>query len=326
VRFLFFTIHMPFQTYKIIVNPASGVGRTGRTWRETERAARQILGDCDVDCTRAAKDATILTSRALNEGFTHIIAVGGDGTLNETLNGFFVNDRLINPDASLSFIPSGTGSDVAKTLGVPTDKTAALHRIASLRAERARQKLDVGKMSFLRLDDSPFTGYFLNVASFGMSGNVVRFLNASPFLKRFGGKTAFFVASMIALGQYSNALVRLRVERDEEIVFDKQFPARLVASANGRFFGGGMAIAPNAAPNDGLLDVVVVEGLSALQTALKFPKIYTGAHLAEEAVSVARGNRITAHTDTTVWIDADGEFPGKLPLTIELLPSVLNFI
>ena len=317
---------MAFQTYKIIVNPASGVGRTGRTWRDTEPVARQILGACDVDFTRAAKDATIIAARALNEGFDHIIAVGGDGTLNETLNGFFINDRLINPAATLSFIPSGTGSDVAKTLGVPTDKTAALHRIASLRAERSRQKLDVGKMTFLRLDDSPFTGYFLNVASFGMSGNVVRFLDASPFLKRFGSKIAFFTASMLALGQYSNALVHLRVERDEEIVLDRRIPARLVAAANGRFFGGGMAIAPNAAPNDGLLDVVIVQGLSAVQTAWKFPKIYSGAHLAEDAVSVARGNRLSAHTDATVWIDADGEFPGKLPLTIELLPAALNFI
>ena len=312
---------------KVIVNPASGNGRTGKTWHETERYLRKTLGDADVSFTRAVKDATMLTTQALREGgYDHIIAVGGDGTLNEVVNGFFVNDRAVMPRTALSYIPSGTGSDIAKTLGIPAQKEKAIQRIASLLTDNGRQMLDVGKITHKRLDNSDFTGYFLNVASFGMSGNVVRHINRASFLKRFGGKVAFYLASMIALGQYSNKSIQLRIENEGRIVLDEIIDTRLIAVANGRFFGGGMIIAPNAAPNDGVFDVVIVNGLNSIETAIKFQKIYTGSHLSDAAVRVVRGTRITATADETVWIDADGEFPGKLPLTIEILPALLPFV
>ncbi len=312
---------------KVIVNPASGNGRTGRTWQETEHFLRKTLGDADISFTRAVKDATILTSQALRDGnYDHIIAVGGDGTLNEAINGFFVNDRLINPQASLSYIPSGTGSDVAKTLGIPANKQQAIMRIAALLTDNSRQVLDVGNITHKLLDDSTFTGYFFNVASFGMSGNVVRHINRASFLKRFGGTAAFYVASMLSLGQYRNTPIHLRIEQHDTLVLEERINTRLIAVANGRFFGGGMIIAPHASPNDGAFDVVIIKDLNALETAIKFQKIYTGAHLSEESVRVVRGTRITAQTEETVWIDADGEFPGKLPLTIELLPTILPFI
>jgi diacylglycerol kinase family enzyme len=118
----------------------------------------------------------------------------------------------------------------------------------------------------------------------------------------------------------------LRIEQHGTLVLEEQINTRLIAVANGRFFGGGMIIAPHASPNDGAFDVVIIKDLNALETAIKFQKIYSGAHLSEESVRVVRGTRIIAQTEETVWIDADGEFPGKLPLTIELLPTILPFI
>lgn len=312
---------------KVIVNPASGNGRTGSAWQETERYLRKTLGDVDISFTRAVKDATILTTQALREGsYEHIIAVGGDGTLSEVVNGFFVNDYPVNPRAALSYIPSGTGSDIAKTLGIPANKEQAIMRIAGLVTDNSRQMLDVGKLTYKRLDNTDFTGYFLNVTSFGMSGNVVRHINRASFLKRFGGKIAFYISSMLSLGQYTNKSVHLRVEQEGRIVLDENIDTRLIAIANGRFFGGGMIIAPNAAPNDGVFDVVIIEHLNAIETAIKFQKIYTGSHLDDAAVRVVRGTYISATSDETVWIDADGEFPGKLPLTIDILPTILPFV
>ena len=312
---------------KVIVNPVSGNKRTGQTWHETERFLRKTLGDIDVSFTRGVKDATILTNQALRDGtYDHIIAVGGDGTLSEVVNGFMVNDHMVNPRAALSYIPSGTGSDIAKTLGIPPDKEQAIMRIAGLLTDNSHQMLDIGKITHKRLDDSDFTGYFLNIASFGMSGNVVRHINRASFLKRFGGKVAFYVASMMALGQYTNKNIRICVQHEGRTVLDENINTRLIAVANGRFFGGGMIIAPNASPNDGIFDLIIVENLNALQTAMKLPKIYSGAHLAEKAVRVVRGTQITAQTDENIWIDADGEFPGKLPLAIEVVPQVLPFI
>ncbi|MCU0426657.1 MAG: diacylglycerol kinase family lipid kinase [Candidatus Kapabacteria bacterium] len=312
---------------KVIVNPASGNGRTGKTWNDTEAFLKKTLGDADVSFTRAVKDGTILTAQALRDGtYDHIIAVGGDGTLSEVMNGFFVNDRPVNPRAVLSFVPSGTGSDIAKTLGIPTDKKQAIARIAGLLTEGSKQVLDVGKITHKRLDNKNFTGYFLNVASFGMSGNVVRHINRASFLKNFGGKAAFYAASMLALGQYRNTPVHIRIEQGNTTVFEERMNTRLVAVANGRWFGGGMLIAPNAAPNDGLFDIVLIENLGACETAIKFQKIYSGSHLSEKSVRVVRGTRLTAMTDETVWIDCDGEFPGKLPLTMEILPALLPFV
>lgn len=312
---------------KVIVNPASGNGRTGKTWHDTEAYLKKTLGDADVSFTRAVKDGTILAAQALRDGkYDHIIAVGGDGTLSEVMNGFFVNDRPINPQALLSFIPSGTGSDIAKTLGIPTDKKQAITRIAALLTDGSKQVLDVGKITHKRLDDTDFTGYFLNVASFGMSGNVVKHINRASFLKRFGGKVAFYAASMMALSQYRNKPVHIRIEQGDTTVFEERLNTRLVAIANGRWFGGGMLIAPHAAPNDGLFDIVLIEKLGALETAIKFQKIYTGSHLQEKSVRVIRGTRMSATTEETVWIDCDGEFPGKLPLTMEILPAILPFV
>jgi diacylglycerol kinase (ATP) len=312
----------------VIVNPASGNGRTGKTWSETARFLQQTLGEAQISFTRAPKDATILTHRALEAGYEHIIAVGGDGTLSEVVNGFLLNDHPVNPNAVLSFVPSGTGSDVSKTLLLPADKKQAIICIAQALSTNAPQMLDVGTLQHKRFDGSTLTGYFLNVASFGMSGDVVRHVNRATFLKRFGGMFAFHAASLLALTGYTNKAVQLCVMNGSKIVFDERIEARLVAVANGRFFGGGMMIAPNAVPNDGLLDIVLVENFNALQIALKLPKIYNGEHLQESNVRVMRGTSVTAQSleKKRVCIDSDGESPGMLPFEARILPLVLPFV
>lgn len=311
---------------KVIVNPASGNGLTGKTWAAHEQFLRSFLPNADISFTRAAKDASVMAHQALREGYRHIIAVGGDGTFSEVVNGFFVNGRPINDEARISFIPSGTGSDIARTLGIPTDKNAAIKSIAERLRNDACQMLDVGKVQYKRFDNTDFTGYFCNVISFGMGGDVVRHVNNASWMKHFGGKVTFLTASLLTLLTYKNKNVRLQVFHDEEKVFDETIRARIVAVANGKYFGGSMKIAPDASPEDGLFDIVTVENLSALAAARKLPLIYTGAHIGDAAVRVLRGNRITATTTEHVLIDADGEGPGKLPLEIELLPRILPFV
>jgi diacylglycerol kinase (ATP) len=312
---------------KVIVNPASGNGRTGKTWSDHEQYLIQMLGEADISFTRAVKDASIMAHEALQAGYTHIIAVGGDGTLNEVVNGFFINDRLVNVDAVLSFIPSGTGSDIARTLNLPANKNLAIKGIAERRAARERQMLDVGKMTYKRFDDTDFTSYFCNVVSFGMGGIVVKYVNRTKWLKRFGGKITFFIASFLGLLNYTNKIIHLRVyDANNASTFDARIQARLVAVANGRFFGGSMMIAPEAAPDDGIFEIVTVENMSRLQAARKLPLMYSGAHIGDPDVRVCRGTRIIAESVEEVLIDADGEGPGKLPLTVEMLPRILAFV
>jgi diacylglycerol kinase family enzyme len=160
-----------------------------------------------------------------------------------------------------------------------------------------------------------------------MGGKVVQHVNKATWLKKFGGKITFLTASLLALLNYTNKTVRLRVYDDENTpTFDAHIQVRLVAVANGRFFGGSMMIAPEAAPDDGVFDIITVENLSFLQTIRKFPLIYSGAHIGDPDVRVCRGTRIIAESDEEVLIDADGEGLGKLPLTVEILPKVLTFI
>ena len=182
-------------------------------------------------------------------------------------------------------------------------------------------------MSYKRFDNTDFTSYFCNVVSFGMGGNVVKYVNRAAWLKRFGGKITFLTASLLALLSYANKTVHLRVYDAQNVpTFDASIQARLVAVANGRFFGGSMMIAPEAVPDDGIFDIVTVENLSRLQAAKKLPLIYSGAHIGEADVRVCRGTLIIAESDEEVLIDADGEGPGKLPLTVQILPQILAFV
>ena len=313
---------------RVIVNPASGSGRTGTTWSQHEPYLRTMLGDAGIDVvfTRAVRDASIMAHQALKDGYDHIIAVGGDGTFSEIVNGFFINDRPVNPQAAVSFIPSGTGSDIARTLHLPADKNDAIKRIAKQKALNTPQMLDVGKVQYTRFDNTPFTGYFCNVLSFGMGGEVVQHVNQAGWLKRFGGKITFLTSSLLTLLTYTNKNVRLKIFHDDVQIADEIVNTRIIAVANGKYFGGSMMIAPEASPNDGLFDIVTVENLSALGAARKMPLIYTGDHIGDASVRAFRGNRIIAESTENVLIDADGEGPGKLPLEIEVLPHVLPFI
>lgn len=322
---------------KIIVNPASGNGRTGKTWNTYEVFLRTFFDEVEVSFTRAEQDAVIITHQALEQGFDHVIAVGGDGTMSEVVNGFFVNGKPVNPNAIVSFIPSGTGSDIARTLNLPIDKNQAIKRIAERKAKNIIQFLDIGKIEYKRFDGSDFTGYFCNALSFGMGGEVVKRVNKASFLKRFGGKITFNVASLLTLLSYTNKEVRLQVfhenAADKRCIADETMNVRIVAIANGRFFGGSMMIAPEAAPDDGLFDIVTVENLSAFGAARKLPLIYTGAHIGDPSVRAFRGNLIIAEglngmniNSAPILIDSDGEGVGMLPLRIELLPRVLPLV
>ncbi|MCS6809381.1 MAG: diacylglycerol kinase family lipid kinase [Bacteroidota bacterium] len=317
---------MAIRRYKVIVNPAAGHGRTGNMWSALQPLLQRILGQHEVSFTQAKDDARILAHQALRDGqYDHIIAVGGDGTLNEVVNGFFIDDTLVNPQAVLSFIPSGTGSDVARTLGIPFHHAQAIARIAGILTERGKQLLDVGKIIYTQ-QDSHTVRYFLNEASCGMSSAVVQYMNHASILKWLGGKLAFYLASLRTLMRYRNVRITMRVEHNATVVLDECIDARVIALANGRYFGGGMMIAPHASPSDGIIDGIIVEHLNALQTAAKLHTLYTGKHLSEDSVRVVRGNRIVLHAEETTWIECDGEFLGQLPASIELLPAALPFV
>jgi len=298
----------------LIVNPQAGGGATGRRWRALEPRVRDALGACEVELTRGPRDAERLAREAVRAGIERLVIAGGDGTLAEVATGL-LRARLADY-AELAVLPMGSGCDFARALGVPRDPDAAL---AVLRTGKAR-RIDAGHACYAGKDGAPADSWFLNAASFGVSGRVVELAQR---LKWLGGTAAFGFATALALLRYECARVALRV--DGELACDGE--VALVAAANGCRFGGGMQIAPHARLDDGWLDVVWVATRHGVVLVPKLTKLYRGTHLADPVVRSRRGRRIEADAAPgAVPLELDGEPRGSLPAQIELLPGALSVI
>jgi YegS/Rv2252/BmrU family lipid kinase len=309
------------MTAFVVVNPRSGGGRTKREWRSIERALGEAFPNMAVAMTGKRGEATALVREALLEGHSEIIAVGGDGTINEAVNGFFDASGPIAPDAVFGFVTSGTSGDFRKSFGIAPGADAAIARLKTA----APRAVDVGRLSCITQHGEPMVRYFINIASFGMSGLIVDSVNRSRIAKLFGGAFAFGFHSLMGLLRYGDRTVRIRVDG----VFDEITNISTVAIANGQFFGGGMKVAPDAKPDDGYFDVVIMGGMPKRRAAADMKLIYTGEHLNNPAVRVVRGQKVVAvpvaeTRGKPVLIETDGENAGRLPATFEILPRALN--
>ena len=305
----------------VVVNPRSGGGRTGREWCNIAKALGEVYPQLNVAMTRARGEAASLVRQALIEGHSEIVAVGGDGTINEAINGFFFENGAVAPDAVFAFVTSGTGGDFRKTFGVAPGYEAAIARL-KLATPRA---VDVGRVTCLTQNGAPTSRHFINIASFGMSGLIVDSVNRARIAKLFGGQFAFAFHSLAGMLRYRDRAVRIRVDAD----FDEITSISTVAVANGKYFGGGMMVAPNAKPDDSSFDVIVMGGAPKSRAMADMKQIYTGEHLKNPAVRELKGSRIVAvpvaeTRGRAVLIEVDGESAGRLPATFEILPRALN--
>jgi YegS/Rv2252/BmrU family lipid kinase len=302
----------------VIVNPHSGNGATGKHWPAMRTVIRHALGEFEEALTVGPGDATDLVRDALKSGFVRIIAVGGDGTNNEVVNGFFDGKQPIAPEAQLGFIPRGTGGDLRKTLKIDKSLDACLRVLSSGNV----REVDVGATRFVDDDATTQERLFINITSFGLGGLVDATVNASS--KMLGGKASFMLGTLRALMAYENKTIHLKVDD----TFDETILINNVAVANGQYFGGGMWVAPEAKPDDGLFDVVILGNLSRSEIIRKTKCIYKGIHLRMPKVSFFRGKHVEATNDPDqeVLIDMDGEQPGRLPITLDVLPRALRII
>ncbi|MEI9887979.1 MAG: diacylglycerol kinase family protein [Rhizomicrobium sp.] len=309
------------MTAFVVVNPRSGNGRTRRDWQRIERRLGAVYPHMSVEFTRGRGQATALVRAALREGHQEIVAVGGDGTINEAVNGMFGAEGPLNPDAVFAFVTSGTGGDFRKSFGIEAGPDAAIERLktASVRP------CDVGRVSCLSARGAPVLRYFVNIASFGLSGVIVEKVNRARIAKLFGGPFAFAFHSAAAMLTYKNTPLRIMIDgANDEIA-----TIGTAAIANGQYFGGGMKVAPGAAFDDGKFDVVIMGGSPKGQALADMKLIYSGAHIHKPHVRVVRGRKVVvapvAETrGRAVYIETDGELAGRLPATFEILPRALN--
>lgn len=300
----------------VVVNPRSANGEVGRRWESLRRALRAEIGAFESVLTRGPGDATERVREALVRGFHTIVSLGGDGTHNEVVNGFFDGRTQVSPDARLGVLGRGTGSDLIRSLGIPRDPLAAIRVLG----EGVARKVDLGLVRFVDHQEREAHRYFVNIASFGIGGDVDDRVNRST--KRFGGFVSFFRASLAAWLHYRNQEVHLRGAEG------RTWSGKVVnvAVANGRYFGGGMHIAPRAAMDDGLFDVVILGDLGRREALRVGRWMYRGRHPEHPKVHVFRTRCLEAASGDRVLLDVDGEQPGRIPARFENLPGILPLI
>jgi diacylglycerol kinase (ATP) len=303
---------------RVILNPTAAAGAAMRKVGEVGEALSRYELKHEIVLTRARGHAAELARAAAAEGVDVIAVVGGDGTLNEVVQAYVDSEGSPVRGPDLALLPCGTGGDFKRTLGL----SGALDEAASRIRHGSRRPVDLGLLRFVSNDRRDEVRAFVNVASFGVSGHVDAIVNTTP--KWLGGRASFFTATLRAMAFYRNASVRVRV--DGKAFYEG--PVFNVALANGRYFGGGMMIAPQADPSDGRLVVVVLGDMSRAEVVGLTAKIYRGAHLANPRVRCTPGARVEAepiHPWAKVLLDVDGEQPGALPVRAEVLPSALTF-
>ena len=301
---------------KLILNPAAGRRKAVKKWPDIEKKLTNILGEFSTEQTKLANHATEITRHAIQQGYETIIAVGGDGTINEVVNGFFENSKQINPEASLGIISMGTGGDLVRTLGIPKNVEDAATKIN----DHKTQKFDLGFMRCQSLKGEPVTRYFINVADAGFGGTLTNLSYQST--KVFGATATYLIALLKTLFVHETTPVKIQVDDS----FSKEQIIRSIVIANGQYFGGGMWIAPQAKTNDGLFDIIILGDLTRGEVLANIHKLYNGTMAEHEKVQTLHGRKVSLNSKSEILIETDGELPGKLPASFEMVPSVLNVI
>lgn len=302
---------------RVLVNPKAGSGSALRRLPDIQQALERAGLVHDVVRTERPGQAGELVRAAARDGVECVAVVGGDGTVNEACQAYLgpEGEPVAGPD--LALIPAGTGGDFRKTFGLGSGLDEAARRIRDSKP----RPIDLGILEATSTSGERVVRAFLNITSFGLGGLTDRIVNQGP--KWMGGRAAFFLGALRALAVYANAPVVVRVDGRVRV----EGPIVNVAIANGRFFGGGMQIAPDADPSDGLFDVVALGDLSRGESMALTHRIYRGSHIGAKKVSTCRGSRIEAEPlrkRDEVLIDMDGETPGRLPLVARVAPAALR--
>jgi diacylglycerol kinase (ATP) len=294
-----------------IVNPAAGHGKALEAWAKVRAHLK-----CAVETVRTEGPghATRLAAQALAQSADTIVAVGGDGTINEVVNGFFEQDRLISNRASLAIVPHGTGSDFIKMLQLPPDAETA----AAVIQAKNHRLLDLMKVRYTKLDGTPASRYAINITSFGMGAAVASRVNRSS--KIFGRKMSFVLATVRTAMAFSGSSVSMCFDNSKTIHAE----VTNVAVGNGKYQGAGMLSCPRAAIDDGVLDVTVVEFLPALQLLRNLPLLYNGKIYSHPKIQFHRVQSVRADSKKNVLVEVDGETVGRLPVEISIMPQALR--
>ncbi len=302
----------PFGELTVIVNPHAGKGHVGEEIPELERTLQARGLAYRLLRTEGRGDATRFATEALKNGARFVVAVGGDGTVHEVVNGMFEEDSPIIDEAVLGVVAAGSGCDFIRTFGLPGDATRACFHLTGDNT----YPLDVGKVTYTTVGGETDTRLFANVAEVGLGAAVTaRAERMSPRL----GQAKYFFGFWLVLPRFK--LAQVRVEADRKVY---EGPAYLVVIGNAQYYGGGMKVSPRSYPGDAVLDVLVFKGPKSDAFTL-IPKIYRGDHVPNDHIEEFRvKSRLVVEADRPLPIEADGEVLGSTPATFEVLAEAIR--
>ena len=301
---------MSITQAKVIVNPVAGANATYRKWPKISSLLHHIGLPFEFQYTEGVGHAIELAREAVNNGCRFLVAVGGDGTVHEVANGILLSKEL--NEATIGIISTGTGGDFIRSAGIDRDYIKACSSLTGTR----RRLIDVGVVEYHK-DGQGHRRFFINSSGVGFDAAVAETSNRLP--KFLGGTIPYIIGLLKSLAGYKNKPVTISMG-------DKIESKRIlsVVVANGRYFGGGMRVAPLADIDDGLLDVITVGDMGKLELLKAFPTIYKGTHIHHPKVEMEKTTRVRIESTEKFLVHADGEFLGEGPVSFELIPSALS--
>lgn len=302
----------PFGRLLLVVNVAAGTRKTSAVLGRLEEALRAREITYDVHRTEGPGDATRITRRALEDGRRLVVAVGGDGTMHEVVNGMFAEDGTAVGDPVLGVVGAGSGCDFIRTFDLPADPVTAAERLDGSNV----RPLDIARISFVDSNGRPAARYYANIAEAGLGAVTARRAVGMPAAM---GPSRYFFAFWAVLPGYRPAAMRIEV--DGEPAYDGR--AVNVVIANCRFFGGGMHISPASDPGDGVMELLVFKGRKT-DSFTMMPQVYRGRHMPHRNIVELKGRRFRLESEHPYALEADGEVLGATPATIEVLPRAVR--
>ncbi len=295
---------------RLIVNPVSGANAAPDYLQTINERLREAVGDMDIVMTTAPGDARDAGRNAARDGYERLFVAGGDGTLNEVLNGVAGVEGALER-VTFGLIPLGTGNDFASALGLPEDTDEALDIL--LRGETLR--VDVGVLN---------DRHFVNVSAGGFIAEVSDAVN--PQLKTVAGKFAYLIGGAQVLMEYEEVRMSVRVREDDGRVEEREMNMEMFAVCNSRMVGGGRLIAPHAVIDDGVLDVCIVEAMPTLDFIGLLSSVSGGDHIDDERVSYFHAREIELGFNRTIKVNTDGEVLETDRCRYRILPRAARFL
>ena len=299
----------------IVINPSAGNGKAKRIAQSLLQKIKSASDfEISINFTRGKNDATLITREAILDGASMIIAIGGDGTINEVVNGFFLEGEPLNPLCELGIINCGTGGGFARTLNIPNSTVQQIEQLL----KPGSISLDLGHIICKDYSGAKVSRLFVNECQIGIGSKVASIVGKKS--KIFGGTIAFGCAATF-LAMFMKPL-NLSIGFDNEDF--QEFRLIGLVVGNGTECAGGMKLTPYAEPNDGLFDVLTINDMKIGQRIMNLSKVYSGTHIFSPHCSIKRCKKLQIRSDNEVFLEGDGEILGNSPFDIEIIPSAIR--